>query len=122
MTTRILLADDNSDLRAALRLLLEKRLDESTIIEAHDMEQLLAQAEDALPHCVVLDWELPGRPRGDRVQVLHTLVPGIHIVVTSARPEAREEALADGADRFVAKSDSPAAILDAIRSCCAAKE
>ncbi len=122
MTIRVLLADDNSDLCSALRLLLEKRLDESIIIEAHDMEHLLAQAEDSLPHCVVLDWELPGRPKGDRVQVLRTLVPGVQVVVTSARPEAQAAALADGADRFVAKSDSPTAILDAIRSCCAAKE
>jgi DNA-binding NarL/FixJ family response regulator len=118
MTTRVLLADDNSDLRSALRLLLEKRLDESIILEAHDMEQVLAQAEDVHPDCIVLDWELPGRPKRERVQVLRTLVPGIHILVTSARPEAREEALADGADQFAAKSDSPSAILDAIRACC----
>ncbi len=122
MTTQVLLADDNSDLRSALRLLLEKRLELSKIIEAPDMEHVLAQTEDACPHCIVLDWELPGRPKRGRVQVLRALVPGIRIVVTSARPEARDEALADGADEFVAKSDSPAAILDAIRACCAAKE
>ncbi len=122
MTTRVLLADDNSDLRSALRLLLEKRLDDSLIVEAPDMGQVLAQAEDARPDCIVLDWELPGRPRRERIQVLRTLVPGTHIVVTSARPEAREEALAGGADEFAAKSDSPTAILDAIRACCVARD
>ncbi len=122
MTTRVLLADDNSDLRSALRLLLEKRLDKSTILEAHDMERVLAQMEDARPDCIVLDWELPGRPKRDRVKWLKLLVPGVHVVVTSARPEAREEALADGADQFAAKSDSPSAILDAIRMCCTARE
>jgi DNA-binding NarL/FixJ family response regulator len=116
------LADDNSDLRSALRLLLETRLDVELISEAPDMEHAVAQAEDMLPECIVLDWELPGRPRRERIQVLRTLVPGIHIIVTSARPEARDEALASGADQFAGKSESPSDILDAIRNCCAAKE
>ena len=43
---RILLADDNSDLRSALRLFLETRLDFELIVEARDMEHVLAQVED----------------------------------------------------------------------------
>ena len=43
---RILLADDNPDLRSALRLLLETRLHVQVIIEARDMEHVLAQVED----------------------------------------------------------------------------
>lgn len=97
-------------------------MEESTITEAHNMEQVLAQVEDACPECIVLDWELPGRPKRDRIRVLRTLVPAMHIVVMSARPEAREEAVAAGADQFAAKTDAPAAILDAIRLCCSAKE
>lgn len=119
---QVLLADDNSDLLSALRLLLETRLQVAEITEAHDMEQTLAQAEDMRPECIVLDWELPGRPKRERIKVLRTLVPGTYIVVTSARPEARAEALANGADQFAGKSDSPTAILEAIRACCPAEE
>src|SRR5512141_380443 len=107
MLKHVLLADDNSDLRSALRLLLERRLEVKTISEAPDMERVLAQAEDACPECIVLDWELPGRPRRARIEVLRALVPGVCIVVTSARPEARDEALASGADEFAGKSESP---------------
>jgi DNA-binding NarL/FixJ family response regulator len=115
---RILLADDNPDLRSALRLLLETRLDLSVITEARDMERVLAEVEDMRPDCIVLDWELPGRPTRERVQVLRTLVPAIKIIVTSARPEARDEALGEGADAFAAKSDSPSRILEVMHNCC----
>ena len=118
---RILLADDNPDLRSALRLLLETRLDLTLITEARDMEHVLAQVEDTRPDCIILDWELPGRPKRERVQVLRTLVPGLKIIVTSARPEARAEALSEGADEFAGKSDPPFQILEAMRKCCEGK-
>ncbi len=115
--TQILLADDNPDLRSALRLMLETRLDVQLITEARDMEHVLAQAEDARPDCIVLDWELPGRPVRERIKVLRALVPETKIIVTSARPEAREEALSEGADAFADKAASPLFILEAMRKC-----
>lgn len=115
---QILLADDNPDLRSALRLLLETRLDMKLFTEARDMEHVLAQAEDTRPDCIILDWELPGRPLRERVGVLRALVPGAKIIVTSARPESRQEALSEGADAFADKADSPLLILQAMRECC----
>ncbi len=119
---QILLADDNHDLCSALRLVLETRMDLELITEARDMEHVLAQVEDARPDCIILDWELPGRPMRERIRVLRTLVPDMNIIVTSARPEAREEALSEGADAFADKSESPVHILEVMRDCCADKE
>lgn len=119
---QVLLADDNPALRSALRLLLEHRMDMKLITEARDMEHVLAQAEEAQPDCIILDWELPGRPTQQRIKVLRTLVPDTRIIVTSTRPEARDEALANGADHFASKSEAPAVILGAIRACCAEGE
>ncbi len=119
---QILLADDNAELRSALRLLIETRLDQQLVSEARDMEHVLAQVEDMRPDCIVLDWELPGRPRNERVQVLRALVPAMKIIVTSARPEAREEALSQGADAFAGKSEAPSTILEAMRACAGGKE
>ncbi len=114
---QILLADDNPDLRSALRLMLETRLDVELITEARDMEHVLAQAEDTRPDCIILDWELPGRPVRERIQILRALVPGAKILVTSTHPEARVEALSEGADAFADKADSPTLILEAMREC-----
>ncbi|HEY6073992.1 MAG TPA: response regulator, partial [Anaerolineales bacterium] len=74
---RILLADDHESLRSALRLLLETRLGLEVITEARDMEHVLAQVEEARPDIILLDWELPGRPRRERLPLLRMLVPGI---------------------------------------------
>jgi len=119
---QILLADDNSDLRSALRLLLETRLEFKLITEARDMEHVLAQVEDSLPDCIVLDWELPGRPTRERINVLRTLKPGLKIIITSARHESRQQALDEGADAFIYKADSVPDILEALEKCYQGKE
>jgi DNA-binding NarL/FixJ family response regulator len=115
---RILLADDNPDLRSALRLLLETRLEVELIVEARDMEHVLAQVEDAHPDCIILDWELPGRPTRERVTVLRTLVPGLKVIAFSARPESRPDALAEGVEAFICKTESPIVILEKIQQFC----
>jgi len=115
---RILLADDNPGLRSALRLLLETRLELELIIEARDMEHVLAQVEDSHPDLIILDWELPGRPIHERVSVLQTLVPHLKVIAFSARPESKQTALAEGAEAFISKNEPPLLILDKIRKIC----
>jgi DNA-binding NarL/FixJ family response regulator len=115
---RILLADDNPGLRSALRLLLETRLEFELIVEARDMQHVLAQVEDARPDFIILDWELPGRPIRQRVAVLQILVPHLKVIAFSARPEAKQEALAAGAEVFISKNEPPVIILDKIQKIC----
>ena len=112
---RVLLADDNPGLRSALRLLLETRLEFELIVEARDMEHVLAQVEDSRPDFIILDWELPGRPTRKRVSVLRTLVPHMKVIAFSARPESKQTALAEGAEAFISKNEPPILILDKIQ-------
>lgn len=115
---RILLADDNAGLRSALRLFLETRLDCELIIEARNMEHVLAQVEDSRPDCIILDWELPGRPIHERVAVLRSLVHGLKVIAFSARPESKQSALSEGVDAFVCKTELPLVILDTLQDLC----
>ncbi len=110
--TRCLLADDNPAVRSALRLVLETRFDQIEVSEAADWAQLLDRLVAAPPECVIVDWELPERAALEDVR---RSAPGVYIVVTSARPEAAVEALAAQADVFVAQTDSPDALLDALQ-------
>jgi DNA-binding NarL/FixJ family response regulator len=112
---RILLADDNSDLRAALCLLLQTRFCVELILEARDMEHVLALVEDVHPHYIILDWELPGRPTHQRVPVLRALAPGLKVIAFSVQPESKEDALREGADAFICKTESPDMILDKLQ-------
>jgi len=115
---RILLADENAEIRSALRLLLETRLDLELISEARDMQHVLAQVEDSHPACIILDWNLPGRPTRERISILRALVPDIKIIVMNTRPELREQVLSEGADAFICKTDPPTKLMGTIRKLC----
>jgi DNA-binding NarL/FixJ family response regulator len=113
---RILLADDNSDLRSALRLMLETRLHAPLVFEAVDHAHMIDQTMAYQPECLILDWELPGFTDHHCLDALRDLLPDLKIIVTSAWPEAAEAALAAHADAFICKTDPPAEILYAIQA------
>jgi two-component system, NarL family, response regulator DesR len=112
---RFLLADDNSILRSALRLMLETRLKAPQVFEAADHAALIDQSIAHAPDCLILDWGLPGFTEPDHLSALRDLLPDLKIIVTSARPEAAESALTQHADAFICKTDPPSEILNAIR-------
>lgn len=114
LMTSILIADDSSELRLALRLLLQTRLGVAEIYEAQDMEHVLAIVEDASPDLLMLDWELPGRPTRERISVLRTLTPQMKVIALSARPEAEQEAVLEAVDAFISKVISPEDMLGII--------
>lgn len=115
---RVLLADDQSKVRSALRLLLEQQPGLSVVSEAVEAESLLAQAEATQPDLVLLDWELPGLRTDDWLSTLRTLCPRLKVIALSGQPEARRAALAAGADAFVSKGDPPERLLAAVNDCC----
>jgi len=111
---RFLLADDNSALRSALRLMLETRLKSPLIFEADDHAHLIDQSLAHQPDCLILDWELPGFTGYHGLDALRDLLPDLKIIVTSVRPEAAEKAIAAHADAFICKTDPPSEILNVI--------
>ena len=112
--TCFLLADDNPDLRSALRLMLETRLNAPLVLEADDRAHMIDQSIAHHPDCVILDWELPGLDDGNGLTALRVLLPDLKIIVTSAWPEAAEAAKAAHADAFISKTDPPSEVLNAI--------
>ncbi|HEX2678438.1 MAG TPA: ATP-binding protein, partial [Polyangiales bacterium] len=101
---RILLADDNSDMRDYVRRILERHW----IVEAvEDGEKALAAARARQPHLVVTDVMMPGL---DGFGLLHALradpsTKAIPVIMLSARAgeESRLEGLAAGADDYLVK-------------------
>ena len=115
---RVLLADDQSKVRSALRLLLDQEPELSVVGEATEADELLAQVGTACPDIVLLDWELPGLSRHDLLSTLRARCPHLKVIALSGRPEARQAALAAGADAFVSKGDPPEQLLAAVNDCC----
>ena len=113
---RILLADDQSKVRSALRLLLEQQPDVHILGEAVDVTGLLDWVKAACPDLVLLDWELPGLETDSLLPTLRELCPHLAVIALSGRPEARRAALEAGVDAFVSKGDPPERLLKTLRA------
>jgi DNA-binding NarL/FixJ family response regulator len=114
---RVLLADDQSKVCAALRLLLEEGPRLSVMGEAAEAEDLLGQVEATQPDLMLSDWELPGLRTHAHLSALRTLCPRLKVIALSGRPEARQAALTAGADAFVSKGDPPERLLAVVDDC-----
>ncbi len=107
----ILLADDQAEVRSALRLLLEQEPGMCVVGEAAEAETLLAQEEATQPDLVLLDWELPGAQITDLLSALRVRCRRTIVIALSGRLEARQEAVDAGIDAFVSKGDPPEYLL-----------
>ena len=112
---RILIADDQADVRSALGLLLMQEPNLQVVAEATDAIGVLLAAEKETPSLVLLDWELPGLPATSLVRKLHSQCPNLQVVAMSSLPEARATAASAGVDAFVDKGDPPEALLAALK-------
>jgi DNA-binding NarL/FixJ family response regulator len=113
-TLHILLADDQANVRSALRLLLEQEPGIAIVGEAADATGLLLMVTERPANILLLDWELPGLPSRYLLRLLHNERPSLKIIAMSSRPEAHQAALQAGVSAFLNKGDPPEAVLDAL--------
>jgi DNA-binding NarL/FixJ family response regulator len=113
---RVVLADDEANVRFALRALLERQVGLQVAGEAASVSELLDEVVAACPDLVLLDWDLQTATAEDLLTTLRQVCPGLRVIVLSGRPETRRTALAAGADAFVGKTDPPEDLLAAIQS------
>lgn len=114
MVVRILVADDQNDVRSALRLLLEQQPEMQVVGEATDSAGVVSGAEKQAPDVILLDWELPGRPVASLLRTLRGRWPRLRVIALSSFPEARVAASKAGVDAFVGKGDPPEVLLMAL--------
>lgn len=111
---KILLADDNPEVRSALRLLLEQGPVLANVMEVTDAQGLLAYLSETCPMVILLDWELPGLHSTDLLKQVRYRCPEMKIIALSSKFEARQEALAARVDAFVSKTEPPEQILSTL--------
>ncbi|WP_437963125.1 response regulator [Sorangium sp. So ce260] len=110
--SRVLLAEDDADMREGVRQLLAERHE---VVTAVDGEAALAAARDQPPDLVLADVRMP---RLDGLSLLHQLrkdprTATVPVILLSARAgeEARIEGLQLGADDYLVKPFSPRELL-----------
>jgi len=119
VTTRVLIVDDQSLVRAGFRMILEAEEDIEIVGEAADGLTAVLAARETEPDVILMDVRMPNV---DGLEATRRLLEGkesgprILILTTFDLDEYVYEALSAGASGFVLKDDSPEQLLAAIRT------
>ena len=113
---RILIADDDFQVRGALRLLIEQQFDTAVVDDISSAGQLLEISLDKEPDVILFDWELPGGDRSKLLREIRYRYPAAAVIALSSLPESKKEALNCGARAFISKNDSPEAFVPLIQA------
>jgi diguanylate cyclase (GGDEF)-like protein len=113
---RVVVCDDAPAMRALMRHTLELDGDVEVVGEAGDGEAVVALVADVRPDVVLLDLSMPKVDGLEALPRILEAAPWAGVVVLSGRDEAvaAPQALALGAERFMAKPAGAAAIRDAV--------
>ena len=118
MSVRVLLADDQSLVRAGFRMILESQLGIEVVGEAANGEQAVDAARRLRPDVVLMDIQMPGE---DGLQATRRIasspeVPSrVVILTTFERDDYVFEALRSGASGFLLKNAPPEDLVHAVR-------
>lgn len=120
MTIRVLLADDQTLVRAAFAMLVESARDMAVVGEAGSGREAVELARSARADLVVMDIRMPDLDgiEATRLIAADEDLAGVKVLVltTYDTDENIVEALRAGASGFLVKDTRPAELLDAIRT------
>jgi DNA-binding NarL/FixJ family response regulator len=117
MTTRVLIADDQSMVRHGFRMIIDAEPDLEVVAEAADGEQAFAACRRFAPHVVLMDIRMPVL---DGLEATRRILAGddaprVIILTTFDLDEYVFESLRVGASGFLLKNSSPEQLVQAVR-------
>jgi DNA-binding NarL/FixJ family response regulator len=116
VSIRVLLADDQSLIRAGFRMILESQPDIEVVGESANGEQAAAQSTRLRPDVVLMDIQMPeldGLAATRRI--VQATASRVIILTTFERDEYVFEALQAGASGFLLKNAPPEQLVEAVR-------
>ena len=114
---RVLIAEDNDDLRDLLVTLVSAEPDLRCVGTAQDVDAVIASTVEQKADVLVLDLELQGRSSIDVLKTVRKAGSKVTIIVFSghSHPDMVRHTLAAGADAYIPKNGDFELLLDAIR-------
>jgi two-component system response regulator NreC len=120
-TISIVLADDHTVVRRALRMLLEEESGFEVVAEADDADAAIRYLRGHKPDVLILDLHMPGRPSLEAIPDLKEASPGTRIVVLTMQkePAFARRVLQLGVLGYVLKEAADDELVQAVRSAAA---
>ncbi|WP_250000882.1 response regulator transcription factor [Actinoplanes sp. M2I2] len=115
-STRVLLADDQPDVRSGFRLVLDSQPDITVVGEAIDGITALALARRLRPDVVLTDIRMPGINGLELTRLLTQEGLRVVVVTTFDLDEYVEAALRNGACGFLLKRSGPTLLIEGVRA------
>jgi DNA-binding NarL/FixJ family response regulator len=117
LTTRVVIADDQSMVRRGFRMIIDSEPDMEVVGEAGDGEQAVSACTRLAPHVVLMDIRMPVL---DGLEATRRILggddpPRIIILTTFDVDEYVFESLRVGASGFLLKNSAPEQLLQAVR-------
>ncbi|HEX6354961.1 response regulator transcription factor [Actinophytocola sp.] len=118
MTIRVLVADDQSMVRAGFRMLLSQEEDIEVVAEARNGREAITAAATTSPTVILMDIRMPDLDGIEATRRILAADGGARVLVltTFDLDEYIYEALRAGASGFVLKDDPPEQLIAAIRT------
>ncbi len=118
MSIRVLLVDDHTILRMALRVLLTREPDIKVVGDVDRASEVLRLARELTPDVVVMDISMPGMDGIGATRQLVAATPGVSVLALSSHLERHfiMQMLEAGARGYVVKSAPGEELLRAIRA------
>jgi DNA-binding NarL/FixJ family response regulator len=112
--TRVLIVEDDDDLRSLLRTMLSSTGAFDVVGEASDGESALRVASACRPDVVILHFGLPDLAGKEVLTRLREAVPQVDVVVYAADESAKSEVVSLGAAGFVSKAEDLGHLVDVL--------
>ncbi|WP_415889411.1 response regulator transcription factor [Neptuniibacter sp. SY11_33] len=117
MTTRVLIVDDQPELRRLVRMTLG--LDNYEVFEAESGQRSLEMVSVVLPQIVIMDAMMPGRFDGFQAcEKIKYVRPDTKVIMLTSRAQKSDRELGEKvkADAYITKPFSPLALLDVLKN------
>ncbi|MFJ9027118.1 response regulator [Streptomyces sp. NPDC102274] len=114
---RVLIADDETLMRAGIRLILENAEDIEVVAEAADGREAVAACRDRTIDVALLDIQMPGKDGIAAAEEIARISPATYVVMLTAFGEAQSvtRSLRVGASGFLLKDTGPTELIHSVR-------
>jgi DNA-binding NarL/FixJ family response regulator len=116
MTNKIVIIEDNDQIREAFTLLLNLRDDFSVVNSYSNCEDAIKNIEDDAPHIVLMDIDLPGMSGIEGTKIIKKKIPAANIIIITVFENGKTvfEALCAGATGYLTKNSDKDRLMSAI--------